>query len=263
MNLKKTWDKEYGKSEVITWDNSDLDLIEIDMVRLHGGDSKRYKEEDTEYGIVILGGKCDITGDGFEYKSIGKRKNVFDGAATSVYIPSNREFVITAADGDCTLAVSKCPGEEEFEPVLIKPEDVIIKDLGKPGWERQAHFVLDERVNANYIYIGEAFVDGGQWASYPPHKHDDDNMPTEGVLEEVYYYEFDKPQGFGIQRVYTKEGDVDETYTVKDGDFVHIHRGYHPFCCAPGYTNYYLWVMAGKNRGFFMTTEECHKWLNK
>lgn len=262
MNLKKTWDKEYGKSEVITWDNSDLDLIEIDMVRLHSGDSKRYNDENTEYGIVILGGKCNISGDGFEYNEIGKRKNVFDGAATSVYIPSGKEFIITATSGDCTLAVSKCPGEIEYEPVLINPEDVIIKDLGKPGWERQAHFVLDERVKANYIYIGEAFVQGGQWASYPPHKHDDDNMPTEGVLEEVYYYEFDKPQGFGIQKVYTKEKDVDETYTVKDGDFVHIHRGYHPFCCAPGYTNYYLWIMAGKNRGFFMTTEECHKWLN-
>ena len=88
-------------------------------------------------------------------------------------------------------------------------------------------------------------------------------MPAEGILEEIYYYEFDKPQGFGIQRVYDKQGAFDETYTVKSGDAVEIPKGYHPFCCAPGYDNYYLWIMAGKNRGFFMTTEEQHKWLNE
>lgn len=134
--------------------------------------------------------------------------------------------------------------------------------MGKPGWEREAHFILDERVPANMIYIGEAYVEGGQWASYPPHKHDDDNMPTEAQTEEIYYYEFKKPQGFGIQKVYTLEGDVDETYTVKSGDFVEIPRGYHPFHAAPGYDNYYLWIMAGENRGFFMTTDEEHAWLN-
>ena len=208
------------------------------------------------------GGKCTIEGDGISFRDIGKRENVFDGPAACVYLPRNRHFTITSIGG-VTIAVCKSPAAKDFEPKLIQPEEVIIKDLGKPGWERQAHFILDERTDANLLYIGEAYVTGGQWASYPPHKHDDDNMPTEGILEEIYYYEFDKPQGFGIQKVYTKEGDIDETYTVKTGDFVEIPRGYHPFCAAPGYQNYYLWIMAGENRGFFMTTEDGHKWLNQ
>ena len=86
---------------------------------------------------------------------------------------------------------------------------------------------------------------------------------TEGILEEIYYFEYDKPTGFGIQRVYTSDGSVDETYTVKNGDFVEIPKGYHPCCCAPGYRNYYLWVMAGKNRGFFMSSDPDHAWLNR
>lgn len=216
-----------------------------------------------EYGLVILGGTCSVAGADFSFENIGKRKNVFDGPATCVYVGANTPFAITGVSEEVVVCVAKCPSENAHKAVLVKPEDVIIKDLGKPGWERQAHFILDERVDADLIYIGEAFVHGGQWASFPPHKHDDDNMPTEGFLEEIYYYEFDKPQGFGIQKVYTKEGDIDETYTVKTGDFIEIPRGYHPFCAAPGYENYYLWLMAGKNRGFFMTTEECHKWLNK
>ena len=262
MNLKKTWKNEYGKAAVITKENSSLTMLEVDMLKLPDGGTKTYSEKDKEYGLLIIGGKCTVKGDGFEFTEIGKRKNAFDGAATCLYVPRNRRFTVTGV-GDVTIAVCKSPAEKDFEPVLVKPEDVIIKDMGKPGWRRQAHIILDERVKANLIYIGEAYVEGGQWASYPPHKHDDDNMPTEGVLEEVYYYEYDKPQGFGIQKVYTKEGDIDETYTVRGGDFVEIPRGYHPCCAAPGYNNYYLWIMAGENRGFFMTTEEDHKWLTK
>ena len=262
MNYKKNWNGENGKSAVITKANSSLDMLEVDMLRLQKGEIKKYSETDKEYGLVILGGKCSVEGAGFSYQGIGRRRDVFDGPATCVYIPRNCAFTITGEE-DVRIAVCKSPAEKDFEPVLIQPEDVIIKDLGKTGWERQAHFILDERVDANLIYIGEAYVPSGNWASYPPHKHDDDNMPTEGVLEEIYYYEFDKPSGFGIQRVYSKEGDIDETYTVQNGDLVEIPKGYHPFCCAPGYHNYYLWIMAGKNRGFYMTTEEKHKWLNK
>lgn len=262
MNLKKTWTKKYGKSQIMTKENSACKLMEIDMVKLADGQKKAYNEKDTEFGILIFGGKCTIEGEGFSFAKIGKRENVFDGAATCVYVPGNKAFTITG-EGEVSMAVVKSPSENEFEPVLINPEDVVIKDMGKPGWERQAHFILDERVKADIIYIGEAYVNGGQWASYPPHKHDDDNMPTEAATEEVYYYEFKKDTGFGIQKVYTMEGDIDETYTVKSGDLVEMPRGYHPFHSAPGYDSYYLWIMAGKNRGFFMTTDEDHAWLNK
>lgn len=263
MNYKKSWNGDYAKSEIITKNNSTLEMLEVDMVKLRAGESKKYNEINKEYGLVILGGTCSVVGADFAFENIGKRKNVFDGPATCVYVGANTAFTIEGVSDEVVVCVAKSPSENAHKAVLLKPEDVIIKDLGKPGWERQAHFILDERVEADLIYIGEAFVHGGQWASFPPHKHDDDNMPTEGILEEIYYYEFNKPQGFGIQKVYTKEGDIDETYTVKTGDFIEIPRGYHPFCAAPGYENYYLWLMAGKNRGFFMTTEECHKWLNK
>ncbi|MCR5164773.1 MAG: 5-deoxy-glucuronate isomerase [Thermoguttaceae bacterium] len=261
-SYKKSWNKENGKSAVITFENSSLEMLEVDMLKLQPGDKKSYQEGGKEYGLLILRGQCSVVGSGFNFENIGKRANVFDGPATCVYIPGETPFTITGVT-EVSIAVCKSVAGDGFEPKLINPEDVVIKDLGKPGWERQAHFILDERCPANLIYIGEAYVKGGQWASYPPHKHDDDNMPIEGVQEEIYYYEFDKPSGFGIQRVYTKEGDIDETYTVKSGDFVEIPRGYHPFCCAPGYNNYYLWIMAGENRGFHMTTEEGHKWLNK
>lgn len=259
---KRSWNKKYGKSEIYTREDSYCQKIEMDMLRLADGDIKSYNEADKEYGLVIFGGKCTVKGEDFTFENAGKRANVFDGAATCIYIPANKAFTVTAI-GEMSMAVCKSPSDKDFKPVIINPEDVVIKNLGKPGWEREAHFILDERTDANMLYIGEAFVKGGQWASYPPHKHDDDNMPVEAATEEIYYYEFKEPTGFGIQKVYTMEGDVDETYTVKSGDFVEIPRGYHPFHTAPGYDNYYLWIMAGEVRGFYMTTDEDHKWLNK
>ncbi len=259
--FKRTWNKKYGKSEIFKKEDSYCQKVEIDMLKLAAGDKKAYRESGKEYALVILGGKCTVTGEGFEFKDAGKRKNVFDGAATCIYVPANKPFTITACT-EVQIAVCKSPSDKEFKPAVINPEDVVIKNLGKPGWEREAHFILDERVDANMLYIGEAYVKGGQWSSYPPHKHDDDNMPTEAATEEIYYYEFKEPTGFGIQKVYTMEGDVDETYTVKSGDFVEIPRGYHPYHSAPGYDSYYLWIMAGEDRGFYMTTDEEHKWLN-
>ena len=262
MNYKKSWDGAYGRQAVITKENSSLQWIEADMLKLRPGESCGYDETGKEYALILLGGTCSVTGDGLCFKKIGKRNNVFDGPATALYIPRNRKFTVTA-ESELTVAVCKSPAEADFEPVLVNPEDVIIKDLGKPGWRRQAHFVVDERIAANLIYVGEAYVEGGQWASYPPHKHDEDHMPQEGILEEAYYFEYNKPTGFGIQKVYSAEGDIDETYTVKNGDFVEIPKGYHPCCCAPGYQNYYLWIMAGKNRGFFMSSDPDHAWLNQ
>lgn len=259
---KRNWNKKFGTSKIYSFENSYCVKVEMDMVRLADGDKKSYREENKEYALVILGGKCTVEGEGFKFENAGKRKDVFDGAATCIYIPANKPFCITAV-GEVSIAVAKSPSDKDFKPTIINPEDVVIKNLGKSGWQREAHFILDERVDANMLYIGEAFVEGGQWASYPPHKHDDDNMPTEAETEEIYYYEFKEPAGFGIQKVYTMEGDVDETYTVKSGDFVEIPRGYHPFHSAPGYDSYYLWIMAGKDRGFYMTTDEDHKWLNK
>ncbi len=261
MNYKRHWNKKFGKSEIYKLGRCGCKNVEIDMLRLADGEKKSYDEKDKEYGLLILGGKCTVTGEGFSYENIGEREDVFGGRATCVYVPRNTPFSVTGV-GEVSLAVTKCPSWRDHKPALVRPEDVKVKVMGKPGWTREASFILDERIEADQIYIGECYVEGGQWASYPPHKHDDANMPTEAATEEIYYYEFKKPTGFGIQRVYTKEGDVDETYTVKSGDFVEIPRGYHPFHAAPGYYNYYLWIMAGPVRGFYMTTDEDHKWLN-
>lgn len=263
MNLKKTYVEKYGYERVITDRNSVLTFEELDFLKLADGQSYTITEKGKEFALCVLYGTCSVKGDGFEFPKVGKRKNVFEGVGEVVYVGKDTEFTVTGVGGDVKIAVAKAPAEKYFKPAYVASEDIKVKDLGKGAYTRVASFILPETVEANLLYIGEFWVDDGKWASFPPHKHDLDNMPTEGFLDEIYYYEFDKPQGFGVQMVYSKEGDIDEAYKVKSGDMVEVPKGYHPFSVAPYYKNYCLWIMAGKNRGIFCTTEEEHKWMNK
>ena len=121
---KRTWNKKYGKSEIFIREDSYCQNVEIDMVRLADGQAKSYYEIDKEFGLVILGGKCTVEAKDFKYENIGERETVFDGNATCVYIPRNTDFTITGV-GEVSIAVTKCPSQNDHKPVLIKPEDTL------------------------------------------------------------------------------------------------------------------------------------------
>ena len=80
-------------------------------------------------------------------------------------------------------------------------------------------------------------------------------------LEETYYHRLNPSQGFGVQRVYTEDGSLDETMAVKDGDVVLVPKGHQP-CAAPyGYEMYYLNVMAGPLRKWRFKNDPDHDWI--
>ena len=263
MNLIKHYTEKYGYERVVTDRNSTLTYAEMDMLKLRNGESYRVEEYGKEFVLVVLFGTVSVKGEGFSFENVGKRKSVFDGVAETVYIGKDTAFTVSATNGDAKICVAKAPADKYFKPAVLREEDVKTKDLGKGSYKRKASFIFPETIEANLLYIGEFWVEDGNWASFPPHKHDVDDMPTEAFLDEIYYFEFDKPQGFGVQMVYSKEGDIDKAYRVKTGDLVEVPKGYHPFSVAPNYKNYCLWIMAGKNRGIFSTTEDEHKWMNK
>ena len=263
MELKKSYAEKYGYERVITARNSVLAFEEIDMLKLADGKSFSVSETGKEFALIVLGGTCTVKGDGFSFEKVGKRKTPFDGVAEGVYIGRNMPFIVTAVGGDVRVCVAKAPAEKTIKPYRIDAAQVRTKMLGKGPFERFAAFNLDENCEAQRLYIGEFWMDDGNWASFPPHKHDVDDMPVEGALDEVYYFEFDKPQGFGVQFVYSKDGTLNEAYKIQTGDFVEVPKGYHPCSVAPGYKCYCLWIMAGNNRGLFSTTQEEHKWINE
>ena len=81
-------------------------------------------------------------------------------------------------------------------------------------------------------------------------------------MEEIYHFKVNPGQGFGIQVMYNDDMSLKESYIVQDGDSVAIKEGYHPVAAAPGYSVYYLWVMAG-NSGRKLTPcdDPKHAWV--
>ncbi|HMJ39590.1 MAG TPA: 5-deoxy-glucuronate isomerase, partial [Verrucomicrobiae bacterium] len=126
--------------------------------------------------------------------------------------------------------------------------------------ERTIHNILMEDRPAEALLVTEVLTPGGNWSSYPPHKHDTDDPPNETCLEETYYHRMARPEGFAVQLVYTGDHSLDEAIQVRDGDVVLVPRGYHPVAAGPGYDLYYLNVMAGPRRRWLVTTDADHRW---
>lgn len=123
------------------------------------------------------------------------------------------------------------------------------------------HDILPETEPADSLLVVEVFTPAGNWSSYPPHKHDVDNLPHESLLEETYYHRINPAQGFAFQRVYTDDRSLDETMAVENGCCVLVPKGYHPVGAAHGYSLYYLNVMAGPKRAWQFHNDPDHEWL--
>jgi 5-deoxy-glucuronate isomerase len=148
-----------------------------------------------------------------------------------------------------------------LDPLLVRPEDVVVEVRGYGNMERRIHPILMEDRPAERLQVVEVITPNGHWSSYPLHKHDQDDRPRESYLEETYYHRIRPEQGFAVQKVYDEERSLDETLTIRDGDTVLVPRGYHAVSAPPGYDLYYLNVMAGPVREWKVRNDPEHEWL--
>jgi 5-deoxy-glucuronate isomerase len=107
----------------------------------------------------------------------------------------------------------------------------------------------------------EVYTPSGNWSSYPPHKHEIHNPPAEVDLDEIYYYRFEHPSAYAMQRLYVSDGSRGTVVTAHDGDAVLIHDGYHPVVAGHGYEAYYLNFLAGSARSLANTLDPAHAWV--
>jgi 5-deoxy-glucuronate isomerase len=192
---------------------------------------------------------------------VGNRATVFENRkAVSFYMPIGQKLQIEG-DGHVKIAVCGAVVTEKTAPQLLGEEHVVLKKLGIQPWERETSFIIDGNSNAKVLTIGEAYCTKGNWAGFPPHKHDEDNMPTECICEEIYYFLFDPKQGFAVQCLYTSDGEIDECYRVKNDELVEFPRGFHSTVSTPGYKTYFLWLMAGDYQGFNRSNDPEHDWI--
>jgi 5-deoxy-glucuronate isomerase len=225
-------------------------LLDFALLKLAAGETYSAETPGREILAVVLGGKASFEVNGQHFEKIGGRPNVFNGKPHSVYLPAGAKFSIQA-EGAVEIALPSAPSDLQTEPYLITPMQVANGAWGAANFKRYYYQVLtlasQPDLPARRLIVGETFTPSGNWSTYPPHKHQMDDLPREAFHEEMYYFKVNPGDGFGICHYYNEEGE-EENFTVRDNSIHMMPRGYHTVVSAPGYTTYYLWFLAGEQR---------------
>ncbi|NEX77922.1 5-deoxy-glucuronate isomerase [Bacillus thermocopriae] len=241
-----------GYTAITDMDNKHPDMLQdIGIYTLAEGKEEVLFDGGKESAILLLEGSVRLEWNGHIQEI--KRKSVFEEDPWCLHVPKGVEVKLTALTKSEVL-VQKTNNEKEFEAKLYTPEDCESSVLGEGIWNGTAERVIRTIFDYNHapysnLVIGEVISYPGRWSSYPPHHHDQ---------PEVYYYRFDKPQGFGCAMV------GEEAYRVEHNSYITIpgHLD-HPQATAPGYAMYFCWMIRhlDQNPWTDRIMEEEHKWL--
>ncbi|MEV6506193.1 5-deoxy-glucuronate isomerase [Streptomyces sp. NPDC051642] len=235
------------------WTHSSLRVVELEP-----GGTHHFTTGDSEWIVLPLSGGCTVRIADEEFQLLG-RESVFAGVTDFAYVPRDAQAKIASgAGGRFALAGAKCerrlparygpapevPVERRGDGTCLLPH---ARTTSRGGTPTVRNFASADAFTCDKLIAVEVITPGGNWSSYPPHKHDEQRPGEEAELEEIYYFEIDGPNGFGYQRVFpSREGGSDVLAEVRSGDAVLVPDGWHgPSIAQPGHDMYYLNVMAG------------------
>ena len=246
------------------WGYSSLRVLELEP-----GGSHSFATGDSEWIVLPLTGGCTVRCEDTAFELNG-RESVFSGVTDFAYVPRDTQVrVDSAAGGRFALTGARC--ERRLPARYGAAEDVPVELRGSGNCSRQVNnFGAAGVFEADKLIAVEVLTPGGNWSSYPPHKHDECRPGEEAELEEIYYFEIaphDGTPGLGYQRVSPSEQGArgtDVLAEVRTGDAVLIPDGWHgPSMAQPGNHMYYLNVMAGpgEDRAWLICDHPEHAWI--
>lgn len=206
-------------------------LMNIYVRVLKAGEKFSLCDKENETAAFLLSGHIKFIWEDKEEEC--QRANPFDLKPYTLHVCRNTAFTVEALE-DSRFIIQQTDNEKEFEARFYTPESCLYQEFGKGQWGGAGHRVVStifDYDNAPYsnMVLGEVFTKAGKWSSYPPHHH---------PQPEVYYYEFEKPQGFGACF------NGDDVFKTKDGSVCYITSGNdHQQAAAPGYEMYYVWMI--------------------
>lgn len=248
------------------------------VLSLRPGEEASFQTGPEEMLVLPLAGGCSVSADGSDLRLAGRR-SVFSQISDFAYLPRDTAVVV-ASDTGGRFALPAALASRRL-PVRYGPaEDVPVELRGAGQASRQVNnFCAPETFECDKLVAVEVLTPGGNWSSYPPHKHDRASAGSgppgtslagsEAVLEEIYYFEIDERErgtGLAYQRVYSSAPDcqIDVLAEVRSGDTVLVPHGYHgPSMAAPGHDLYYLNVLAGPAaaRTMAFCDDPAHAWI--
>ena len=262
LHLKPAGDQ--GKVFDVTPETANWSYVGFGLYKLNTGERVSENTQSNEAILVLVEGKAKFQVGGQNFGEMGERMTVFEKTPPhAIYVPGQTDWSASATS-DCILAVCVAPDTCAYPITQLGPQGIETSKRGKGANTRYINNIaMEERDVASSLLVTEVFTPPGNWSSYPSHRHDVDDYPKITYLEETYYHRLNPAQGFGFQRVYTENGDLDESMAVKDGDVVLVPKGHHP-CVAPyGYEMYYLNVMAGPIRKWRFINDPDHDWIHQ
>ena len=216
--------------------------------------------------VLPLQGGCQVAVDGQQF-SLHGRTGVFAEVTDYLYVPRDAELTITSDGG--RFALPSARASRKLTPSYWPADQVRVGLRGTGNCSRQVNnYALGNDLQTDHLLACEVLTPGGNWSSYPPHKHDE-FTEVERELEEIYYFEIRNEAaphpGFAFHATYGEPGrPIEVCAMVYDGDLALVPHGYHgPCAAAPGYDLYYLNVMAGpaEDRRWLMTDDPAYHWI--
>jgi 5-deoxy-glucuronate isomerase len=253
------WDLALGP-EAAGWSFSGLRVA-----TLGAGGKIAFDTGPDEVAVLPLEGSFRVSS-GEETAELAGRAGVFAGPTDFVYAPpGSRLEVASEAGGRFAVPAARASHGRSFRHVPATGVPIELRGAGGSSREVR-NFCAAGVFEAERLIAVEVLTPGGNWGSYPPHKHDE-VRPGETELEEIYFYQVapgPSAPGIAYQRVYgTRERPIDVLAEVRSGDVVLIPHGWHgPAMAPPGYDLYYLNVMAGPGeRAWLACDDPAHAWV--
>jgi len=244
------------------WGHTSLRIVELAPAGQH-----RFATAEDEIIVVPLNGAVTVTvaDDCFE---LAGRTGVFTGPTDVAYLGRDRDAVLHSERGG-RFALCGARTERSRPPHRLAVADISVEQRGAGQSSRLVrNFGTPAVLPAEAIIACEVITPGGNWSSYPAHKHDEATA-DESILEEIYYFEIapgpNGEPGLGFFRTSSSPGhEIDLCEEVHDRDVILVPYGWHgPAAAAPGHDMYYLNVMAGpgSERAWKITDHPEQAWV--
>ncbi|MBS2001100.1 MAG: 5-deoxy-glucuronate isomerase [Candidatus Obscuribacterales bacterium] len=260
-------DDENGVITRVTAESAGWEFLNMEARRLGKGQTWKHQTDSNELVLVILGGRINVRSNRGDWLNIGRRANVFDGMPNALYLPRETEFEVQSLTEHTEIAAAWTATDQEHPARLITADQSKIEIRGGGNATRQINSIIEPGFDCHRLVCVEVYTPGGNWSSYPPHKHDvhkeEQGKLLEADLEEIYFYKFNRPEAFAYQRVYTDDRSLDESIAASNNDIVLIPEGYHPVSAAYGYDCYYLNFLAGSAQSLAATDDPAHAWTRE
>lgn len=225
-----------------------LASLELAALSLQAGEEFVLDTGDREHAAVLIRGECQVGLDSGLAAVLGPRRDPFEGLPFALFV-SREETVHFRACSESLFGVGSSPAANRLANTVVTPAEVEVTIRGADNWVREVRKVCwSDNTAGNLLLAGETCTPPGNWSTMPPHRHQLAEAGEEAAYEEIYFFQFSHPAGFGLTWQFDDDGELDQAFSLKTNDALYHNQGYHPVVASPGATLYHLSFMAGPRR---------------